>query len=109
MIEANKLVRDNICDLIEQRGGTANYHILSDEEYKKALLEKLREEIDEYEKDKNIEEIADIMEVIMCVISQSGFTMDEIYAQMHTKREKNGSFLKKIFLESYEEGDKDRE
>lgn len=48
VIQFNKLVRDYIPEIIEKNGQTAYVTVLGDEEYKKALEEKLKEEVNEY-------------------------------------------------------------
>ena len=60
----NKLVRDCMPEIIESSGRTYVTEILSDEEYLKMLDAKLDEELAEYHADQNIEELADLMEVI---------------------------------------------
>lgn len=60
----NKLVRDRIPEIIESSGSTCVTEILSDEDYLKMLDAKLDEELAEYHADQNIEELADLMEVI---------------------------------------------
>ena len=49
----NKLVRDNILEIISNNSQKSNYHIATDEEYKNKLLEKLQEEVCEFITDKN--------------------------------------------------------
>ena len=44
----NKLVRDNIPDIIKKNGATPIVRILDDEEYFKELNRKLKEELNEY-------------------------------------------------------------
>ena len=55
----NKLVRDKIPEIIEADGKSCKTKILSDEEYLKMIDAKLDEELAEYHKDQNIEELAD--------------------------------------------------
>ena len=64
MIIHNKLVRDRIPEIIEKSGKTAYCHILSNDEYIVELDCKLNEECAEYQEDKSIEELADMLEVI---------------------------------------------
>ncbi len=98
----NKLVRDNIPQIIEQKGGKAETRILSDEDYHKFLEAKLDEEVGEYHQEKNAEELADILEVVYALASSVGCTREElegIYQQKHNVR---GGFEKKILLISSE-------
>ena len=60
----NKLVRDKIPEIIEADGKTCKTKILSDEEYIAALETKLNEEVAEYQADKNLEEMADVLEAV---------------------------------------------
>lgn len=60
----NKLVRDKIPEIIEKSGKKCSFEILSGDEYIQKLDEKLNEELQEYYQDKNIEELADLMEVL---------------------------------------------
>lgn len=59
-----KLVRDRIPEIIKNDGKMPIMEILSDEEYLKELDKKLSEEVAEYQADKSIEEMADILEVV---------------------------------------------
>ena len=66
----NKLVRDHIPEIISASGKKCTSVVLSDEEYLKMLDAKLDEELAEYHKDQNIEELADLLEVILaCTIA----------------------------------------
>ena len=56
-----KLVRDRIPEIIEQSGRTCSCSVLSDEDYLKRLDEKLNEELAEYQEDKSMEELADLL------------------------------------------------
>ena len=59
---------------------------------------KLNEEIAEYQQDKNLEELADILEVIRAITVARGHSWEELEA-IRVKKERNrGAFEKKIFL-----------
>ena len=94
----NKLVRDLIPDIIEQSGGACRTEILTDEEYLRMLDAKLDEELAEYHNDQNIEELADLLELIRAAAIARGYTLEELETVRAEKAEKRGAFEKKIFL-----------
>ena len=69
----NKLVRDRIPEIIQASGKMCSTEILSDEEYQKQVDAKLDEELAEYHKDQNIEELADLVEVIHAATLARGY------------------------------------
>ena len=105
MIEFNKLVRDKIPDIIENNGEIAMTKILSDEEYINELNIKLKEEVNEYIKDNNVEEIADIMEVLQAILKYNNIEHSEFEQIRINKVEKRGAFDKRIYLEKTYEKD----
>ena len=94
----NKLVRDRIPEIIELSGKTCTVEILSDEDYLRMVDAKLDEELAEYHKDQNIEELADLLEVIRNAAIARGYTLEELEAVRAKKAEKRGGFAKKILL-----------
>ena len=94
----NKLVRDLIPDIIEESGNEYRTWILSDDEYLKMLDLKLDEELAEYHKDQNIEELADLLELIRAAAIARGYTIDELETTRAEKAKKRGGFEKIIFL-----------
>ena len=96
----NKLVRDKIPEIIEASGKTCETDILSDEEYLRMLDKKLDEELAEYHQEQNIEELADLLEVLYATAKARGYSIEE---QEHVRIEKQkarGGFDKKILLKS---------
>lgn len=73
----NKLVRDKITDIIEADGRIAKYRILDNNEYRQQLNSKLQEEVKEYLDDNNVEELADIVEVVYGILNSMDVTIDE--------------------------------
>lgn len=98
----NKLVRDKIPEIIEASGRKAVRHILSEEEYIAALETKLSEEVAEYQADKNLEEMADVLEVLLAICVARGYTLEELEAMRAKKANERGGFAEKIFLEYVE-------
>ena len=104
----NKLVRDLIPDIIEASGNKCRTRVLSDEEYLEMLDAKLDEELDEelaeYHKDQNIEELADLLELIRAAAIARGYTLDELETARAEKAKERGGFEKKILLVDVTEG-----
>ena len=98
---ANKLVRDNIPDIIRANGGECTVRIMGDDEYRLELIKKMHEEINEFDSDNTAEELADIFEVFTALIKCSGYTENEIINIADKKRKKNGGFEKKFFMSEY--------
>lgn len=96
----NKLVRDNIPNICRQNNQTPKYNVLGDNEYKTELKKKLREETKEYLFSGELEELADILEVVEALANSQGSNMDEVLKIKEEKAKKNGKFEKKYFLES---------
>lgn len=99
----NKLVRDRIPEIIEASGAACRTEILSDEKYLEMIDAKLDEELAEYHKDQNIEELADLLEVIRAAAVARGYTPEELEAVRARKAEKRGGFEKRILLIEAEE------
>ena len=95
----NKLVRDKIPEIIEKAGKKAYTHILSEEDYMTELDKKLNEECAEYQADKSIEELADMLEVMYAIAEARGWSVSELEAVRREKAEKRGAFERRIFLE----------
>lgn len=98
----NKLVRDKIPEMIEADGKMCKTHILSEEEYIAALEEKLNEEVAEYQADKTLEEMADVLEVLHAICVARGYMLEELEEVRVKKAEERGGFWERIFLESVE-------
>ena len=94
----NKLVRNRIPEIIEASGAECKTEILSDEKYLEMIDAKLDEVLAEYHKDQNIEELADLLEVIRAAALARGYTLEELEDIRAKKAEKRGGFAKKILL-----------
>lgn len=89
----NKLVRDNIPEIIEKDGKESVIEIMDEDEFLEELNKKLVEETNEY-----IEEIADILEVIHGILKAKGVSFEEVERIRMQKKQKRGGFEKKIKL-----------
>ena len=100
-----KLVRDRIPAIIEASGATCEIEILNHTDYLARLDEKLDEELAEYHKDQNIEELADLLEVLYACAKARGYSAAELEAARAEKAAKRGGFEGRILLKSVTEVD----
>ena len=96
----NKLVRDKIPEGIEVSGKTCEIEILSDEDYLQMLDKKLDEELAEYHQEQNIEELADLLEVLYATAKARGYSIEELEKVRVEKKKARGGFEEKILLKS---------
>ncbi len=99
----DKLVRDKIPQVLDAKGIKSVTRIVEGEEYFGQLVAKLKEEMEEFAKDVNEEEIADILEVLNAIISAKGFSKERIEEIRKKKLEERGGFSERIILEQTEE------
>ena len=99
----NKLIRDKIPEIIENKGRKAEIRVLSDEEYPIYLEAKLDEEVGEYHRDKTAEELADILEVVYALAASIGCSKEQLMEIYQKKHDSRGGFERKLFLSSSEE------
>ena len=103
MIIYDKLVRDRIPEIIAGKGKQATFHACADDaEYLARLVAKLREEVDEFDRDRNAEELADILEVVKALCVQLGLDPLEVEALRIKKEGERGGFEKRLILEKSE-------
>ena len=95
LIKYNKAVRDKIPQIIESSGKNCNVKKLSDSEFLAELEKKLVEELNEYQESKDVEELADILEVIYRISELKEVNLDKIRQE---KIEKRGGFEKNLFV-----------
>lgn len=98
----NKLVRDLIPQVIEATGKEFRTRILDEEEYKKELIIKLKEESEEYfaaeSSKESLEELADMLEVIRALAVVHGATWEELDVLREKKAEVRGAFQERVYL-----------
>ena len=94
----DKLIRDKIPEIIEAQGKTCVTEVLSQEEYLQKLDEKLCEELAEYQQSKELEELADLLEVMEAAVAARGHTWEELLVIRDQKRQARGGFQKCLLL-----------
>ncbi|MBU5316529.1 nucleoside triphosphate pyrophosphohydrolase [Clostridium bornimense] len=95
----NKLVRDKIPQIIEKDGKGCDITIACGDEKKELLRAKLMEEVNEYLEDDNLEELADVMEVLFGLANQLGYTEEDLIKKREEKLKARGGFKEGIVLE----------
>lgn len=97
----NKLVRDRIPTIIRQSGRQLEFTVLSEEDYRQALRDKLTEEAKEAAEAVPSElskEIGDVLEVLDALRMAYGMDWREIENLRQKRREERGGFENRVFL-----------
>ena len=100
MITYDKLVRDLIPEIIETSGKTATIEIVNNQVAFDYLLKKLDEEVSEFKTDQNLEELADVMEVLFGLAHKLGYSEQDLLTKRQEKKQARGGFEKNIILKS---------
>ena len=99
----NKLVRDNIPFICEKNGQIPKVKVLDDQKYTSALNKKLKEEVREYLMSNDIEELADIVEVVEALAENQGVSIKDVMEIKQNKQNINGAFKNRLFLISVDD------
>ncbi|MFJ5788739.1 phosphoribosyl-ATP pyrophosphohydrolase [Lysinibacillus sp. NPDC093197] len=98
----NKLVRDQILEIIEADGLKYNARILEPQDLLVEVKAKMLEEAKEFHEANNVqesvEELADLLELIHTAIHALGVSYEELEAIREQKKAKRGGFEKAIYL-----------
>ena len=97
-IKQNKAIRDKIPEIIAESGKKYNLKQLDDESFLAELEKKLIEEVNEYSESKDVEELADLLEVIYRISELRGINSDELDEIRKDKAGKRGKFDSNLFL-----------
>jgi len=101
----NKLVRDLIPQILSGFGKRCCTETLSDENFLSMVDLKLDEEVAEYHESGNLEELADILEVVYAAAAARGYTAQELDALRERKKKERGAFDKRVLLKTINEED----
>lgn len=98
----NKLIRDKIPMIIKKDKKECDVIVLEESAYKKALNEKLLEEAKELiqatSKNEQIEELADLYEVLDAILKVHKIGKSAVNEVRRKKRREKGAFNDKIYL-----------
>jgi predicted house-cleaning noncanonical NTP pyrophosphatase (MazG superfamily) len=98
MVIYNKPIRDKIPEIIKESGKNCNVKKLDDLEFLVELEKKLIEELTEYQESKDVEELADILEVVYRISELKGIKSDALDSIKNEKAKKRGKFDNNLFL-----------
>lgn len=98
VIEHNKLVRDKIPKIIEASGKQAVVYKEHGDQLLTYLKSKLQEELNEYKRNGDIEELADLVEVIYAILHHQGVSLTEFEKLREEKISKRGGFKEGFVL-----------
>ena len=91
-MEYNKLVRDNIPEIIKKSGEVPVTRMAEDQEYEAALIDKLHEEVAEFLATPSAEEAADVLEVLYALGQLNGVDMSQVETVRQAKAIERGAF-----------------
>ena len=94
----NKVIRDKIPEIIAESGKKYNLKQIDDASFLAELEKKLIEEVNEYVQSKDVEELADLLEVIYRISELRGVNSDELDELRKDKAQKRGKFTSNLFL-----------
>ncbi len=98
MVRHDKLVRDRIPELIADNGEHAEYRHVTGEEHLQALFAKLAEECSEFEQERSVEELADLLEVVRSLAILTGHDFGDVVDVATEKRSTHGGLLDGVYL-----------
>jgi predicted house-cleaning noncanonical NTP pyrophosphatase (MazG superfamily) len=101
-ISYGKLVRDRIPEIITAKGKEAHVRTLQASELFEALMAKLGEEADELrraEPDSQLEELADLREVLAALAATLGYSDEQVEQAAREKRARRGGFQRGAWLD----------
>jgi predicted house-cleaning noncanonical NTP pyrophosphatase (MazG superfamily) len=98
----NKLWRDRAVELMERTGSLIHWTRLDDTDYDKQLRIKLIEESQEVQMAKTREELcgelADLLEVIHCLCTANGISIDDVHSTKKKKQAERGSYVDRTYV-----------
>jgi predicted house-cleaning noncanonical NTP pyrophosphatase (MazG superfamily) len=98
----NKLVRDKVPQIIQASGQQCDARVLDEQEYDLALKTKMQEELNEFfeadSQGQQIEELADLLEVIYSFSQSKEIGKDELERIRQNKYYERGGFQERLML-----------
>ena len=101
-----KLVRDRIPEIIQANGQACRWRTLNPSEFQQQVDAKLSEELAEYLEAGDVEELADLLEVLYAAAQARGCSPMQLDAIRQEKADRRGAFQRRILLESVAQTEK---
>ena len=98
IIKYNKLIRDRIPEIIESSGKKAIVEKVEGEELLTILNKKLFEELKEYEESGQVEELADLVEVVQAILDYKNISLEDFNKIRENKNIARGGFKEGLLL-----------
>ncbi|WP_238883915.1 nucleoside triphosphate pyrophosphohydrolase [Clostridium sp. YIM B02551] len=86
-------------EIIKESDRRCDYKIADKKEQLELLINKLNEEVLEFKEDRNLEELADIMEVLFALANNLGFKEEELIKKREEKKGERGGYEEGIVLQ----------
>lgn len=93
-----KLVRDNVPQILENQGNKCDVDTLNKDHALEYLYIKLQETIFDLVDTEDLDELADILEIVYTIGGKYGYSSEDIIKRMIEKKEEYGSFEKNLLL-----------
>jgi predicted house-cleaning noncanonical NTP pyrophosphatase (MazG superfamily) len=103
-----KLVRDNIPQIMSDKGEKPDYYVADPAEYLQALYEKMNEEMKEFIEDPCIDEAADVLEVFLTLIDHYDMLPVDVFSAANKKKMDRGGFKDRYILKLSNHIEKER-
>jgi predicted house-cleaning noncanonical NTP pyrophosphatase (MazG superfamily) len=99
MAKYEKLVRDNIPEMMAKEGKQARTRVADDSEYERMLNQKLAEEVREYQENGEVKELADLVEGVYAILDFKQIRKASFETIRKNKAKARGGFGKRLILE----------
>jgi predicted house-cleaning noncanonical NTP pyrophosphatase (MazG superfamily) len=93
-----KLIRDKIPAITQDKGLKLKFRKLTKAEFKLALAAKLVEEAKEYQESFELDELADVLEVLCAILKENKTSWNKLAAVRKKKAKARGAFAKRLSL-----------
>ena len=97
-----KLIRDKILENMLKQGEEPQYRVLTESEFLAACRAKLLEEageLDVTDRERLLDELADLAEVLDCLAAAIGKSAEDVRQKQAEKNRRHGSFARRIYVE----------